>query len=62
MTIAQMVYDNEIHFGYSHEEVHEKVPLFLPNLVPRSTPRRVCAGVGAMRLLHAPRIPPSIVN
>ncbi|TFK91713.1 L-serine ammonia-lyase [Polyporus arcularius HHB13444] len=25
MTIAQMVYDNEIHFGYSHEEVHEKL-------------------------------------
>ncbi|RPD64319.1 L-serine ammonia-lyase [Lentinus tigrinus ALCF2SS1-7] len=25
MTIAQMVYDNELHFGYSHEEVHEKL-------------------------------------
>ncbi|KAI0716020.1 L-serine ammonia-lyase [Cerioporus squamosus] len=25
MTIAQIVYDNEIHFGYSHEEVHEKL-------------------------------------
>ncbi len=26
MTIAQIVYDNELHFGYSHEEIHEKVP------------------------------------
>ncbi|KAI0641877.1 L-serine ammonia-lyase [Trametes meyenii] len=25
MTIAQIVYDNELHFGYSHEEVHEKL-------------------------------------
>lgn len=28
MTIAQIVYDNELHFGYSHEEIHEKVPSF----------------------------------
>ncbi|CCM00389.1 uncharacterized protein FIBRA_02419 [Fibroporia radiculosa] len=35
MTIAQIVYDNELHFGYSHDEIHEKagismriVPLF----------------------------------
>ncbi|KAI0793973.1 L-serine ammonia-lyase [Fomes fomentarius] len=25
MTIAQIVYDNELHFGYSHEEIHEKL-------------------------------------
>ncbi|KAH9935870.1 L-serine ammonia-lyase [Epithele typhae] len=25
MTIAQVVYDNELHFGYSHEEIHEKL-------------------------------------
>ena len=28
MTIAQIVYDNELHFGYSHEEIYEKVPCF----------------------------------
>ena len=28
MTIAQIVYDNELHFGYSHEEIYEKVPYF----------------------------------
>lgn len=32
MTIAQIVYDNELHFGYSHEEIHEKVPY-----IPAST-------------------------
>ncbi|EIW58703.1 L-serine ammonia-lyase [Trametes versicolor FP-101664 SS1] len=25
MTIAQIVYDNELHFGYSHEDIHEKL-------------------------------------
>ncbi|KAH9933355.1 serine dehydratase alpha chain-domain-containing protein [Fomitopsis serialis] len=25
MTIAQIVYDNEMHFGYTHGEVHEKI-------------------------------------
>ncbi|KZT70752.1 L-serine ammonia-lyase [Daedalea quercina L-15889] len=25
MTIAQIVYDNELHFGYTHEEVHDKL-------------------------------------
>ncbi|PCH44415.1 L-serine ammonia-lyase [Wolfiporia cocos MD-104 SS10] len=25
MTIAQIVYDNELHFGYSHEEIHDKL-------------------------------------
>ena len=34
MTIAQIVYDNELHFGYSHEDIHEKVPSFF--LVPLS--------------------------
>ncbi|KAI8996358.1 L-serine ammonia-lyase [Trametes punicea] len=24
-TIAQIVYDNELHFGYSHEDIHEKL-------------------------------------
>lgn len=27
MTIAQIVYDNEIHFGYTDQEVHDKVGL-----------------------------------
>ncbi|KAI0731246.1 L-serine ammonia-lyase [Earliella scabrosa] len=25
MTIAQIVYDNELHFGYSHDDIHEKL-------------------------------------
>ncbi|KAI0691238.1 L-serine ammonia-lyase [Cytidiella melzeri] len=25
MTIAQIVYDNELHFGYSHEEINQKI-------------------------------------
>ncbi|EKM50384.1 uncharacterized protein PHACADRAFT_263659 [Phanerochaete carnosa HHB-10118-sp] len=25
MTIAQIVYDNELHFGYSHEEINQKL-------------------------------------
>lgn len=25
MTIAQIVYDNELHFGYSHDEIHQKL-------------------------------------
>lgn len=25
MTIAQIVYDNELHFGYSHDEINQKV-------------------------------------
>lgn len=25
MTIAQIVYDNELHFGYSHDEIRQKV-------------------------------------
>jgi len=25
MTIAQIVYDNELSFGYTDEEIHEKV-------------------------------------
>ena len=25
MTIAQIVYDNEMHFGYTDQEVHDKV-------------------------------------
>ena len=38
MTIAQIVYDNELHFGYSHEEVHEKVPSFPHPRVPCAVP------------------------
>lgn len=30
MTIAQIVYDNELHFGYADQEVHDKVGLCLP--------------------------------
>ena len=30
MTIAQIVYDNELYFGYSDEEIHQKVrPMIL---------------------------------
>ncbi|OBZ66515.1 L-serine dehydratase 2 [Grifola frondosa] len=25
MSIAQIVYDNELHFGYSHEDIHQKL-------------------------------------
>lgn len=28
MTIAQIVYDNELHFGYSHAEIRQKVAHF----------------------------------
>lgn len=29
MTIAQIVYDNELHFGYSHDEIRQKVWSFM---------------------------------
>lgn len=35
MTIAQIVYDNELSFGYTDEEIHDKVtvqPLFAPHM------------------------------
>jgi hypothetical protein len=31
MTIAQIVYDNELHFGYSHDEIHQKVLFHIAN-------------------------------
>ncbi|TFY55559.1 hypothetical protein EVJ58_g8171 [Rhodofomes roseus] len=33
MTIAQIVYDNEMHFGYTHEEVHDKVSILQSSTV-----------------------------
>lgn len=35
MTIAQIVYDNELHFGYSHDEIRQKVADFAIFRVPR---------------------------
>ena len=29
MTIAQIVYDNELSFGYTDEDIHEKVMQFV---------------------------------